>query len=194
MRLLAFVVALALLPSLVRAQTAPTPDPQQVARGRELSQEARALAQKGETAKAEALLRQLIAAKTQSFGPDSEELLPDLGLLSELDIQRGAYSHAQALLNAAVKVLTQAKREESGDMGVALSRLGFLYMVEGKRLPAELTLLKAIALNTRNLGAGSPAIDAGTTESVGAGYTTDLAQTPVYQGAGVDMGAYEFVP
>ena len=161
-RLLALLVALALLPPLALAQSAPppTPDPQQVARGRELSQQARALAQKGETAKAEALLRQLIAAKTQSFGAESEELLPDLGLLSELDIQRGAYSHALTLLNAAVKILTQAKREESGDMGLALSRLGFLYMVEGKRLPAELTLLKAIALNTRNLGADSPAIAA----------------------------------
>jgi hypothetical protein len=44
------------------------------------------------------------------------------------------------------------------------------------------------------LTAGSPAIDSGTKESISAGYTVDLAQTTVYKGAGVDMGAYEYVP
>jgi hypothetical protein len=44
------------------------------------------------------------------------------------------------------------------------------------------------------LRAGSPAIDAGSRESVQAGYTSDLAQTPVFQGAGVDIGAYEYKP
>jgi hypothetical protein len=44
------------------------------------------------------------------------------------------------------------------------------------------------------LAAGSPAIDAGTIESVNAGYKVDLAQRGVPIGAGVDIGAYEFVP
>jgi hypothetical protein len=42
--------------------------------------------------------------------------------------------------------------------------------------------------------AGSPAIDTGTAESVNAGYKADLAKTSVPQGAGVDMGGYEYVP
>ncbi|GEM_PF-4037173 len=42
------------------------------------------------------------------------------------------------------------------------------------------------------LQAGSPAINAGTMESVQAGYTTDYADTPVPQGAAVDIGAYEY--
>jgi parallel beta-helix repeat protein len=40
------------------------------------------------------------------------------------------------------------------------------------------------------LQAGSPAIDAGT--STGLGYRSDLRQQPVPQGAGFDLGAYEF--
>jgi hypothetical protein len=44
------------------------------------------------------------------------------------------------------------------------------------------------------LRAGSPAIDSGSGESVQAGYTSDLAQTPVFQGAAVDIGAYEYKP
>jgi hypothetical protein len=44
------------------------------------------------------------------------------------------------------------------------------------------------------LTTGSPAIDAGTTESISAGYSLDLAQKRVPVGAGVDIGAYEFVP
>jgi hypothetical protein len=45
-----------------------------------------------------------------------------------------------------------------------------------------------------HLTAGSPAIDAGTGESVQAGYTADLSGTAVFQGARVDIGAYEYKP
>jgi hypothetical protein len=45
-----------------------------------------------------------------------------------------------------------------------------------------------------HLKAGSPAIDAGTRESLNAGYATDLSQVQVPQGGGVDLGAYEYKP
>jgi hypothetical protein len=42
------------------------------------------------------------------------------------------------------------------------------------------------------LRGGSPAIDAGTSAPLAAGYRTDLARTAVPQGARVDIGAYEY--
>ncbi len=41
--------------------------------------------------------------------------------------------------------------------------------------------------------ASSPARDAGTTESLLAGFETDMAGVAVPSGSGVDIGAYEFV-
>ncbi|GIW62019.1 MAG: hypothetical protein KatS3mg089_0871 [Patescibacteria group bacterium] len=43
-----------------------------------------------------------------------------------------------------------------------------------------------------HLQAGSPAIDAGSQDSISAGYRNDLDNTPVPQGSAVDMGAYEY--
>jgi hypothetical protein len=44
------------------------------------------------------------------------------------------------------------------------------------------------------LGAASPARDAGTAESLQAGFGVDLVGVTVFQGAAVDMGAYEYKP
>src|SRR5207344_1207315 len=43
-----------------------------------------------------------------------------------------------------------------------------------------------------HLTASSPAIDAGSNESLNAGYTRDLEDRQVPAGSAVDMGAYEF--
>jgi hypothetical protein len=44
------------------------------------------------------------------------------------------------------------------------------------------------------LQAGSPAIDAGVSDPLGAGYEADLGGTGLYQGAALDIGAYEYRP
>jgi hypothetical protein len=121
-----------------------------------LFEQAEAASARGRHAEAEALYRNVVAARTRLFGEDDPNTIDALTELAQVVMKRGRVKEAVVLARRAVSLNQAVRGEEHPDTVLSLGRLAVLLSTAGAPAEAEGLLARARVAHRRVRGEGHP--------------------------------------
>ncbi len=106
----------------------------------------------GRFADAEPLLKWVITAGRQSFGPDSSEVAVATSGLGDLYVRLGRFAEAEPFYQRALTIQQKLNGPQHQAVAMQLHNLGLLYLHQGRHAEAELMLKRAMAIWEQTVG------------------------------------------